>query len=67
MKSLVIAAFVLGAFAMPAHAQAQKSLNINGNVFDVPAEPSFEAPKAAPKAKAVRHVKKRTHHKGSPT
>ena len=67
MKSLVIAAFVLGAFAMPAHAQAQKFLNINGNIFDMSAEPGFEAPKAAPKAKAARHVKKRTQHKGSPT
>ncbi|MGA7487578.1 MAG: hypothetical protein WBW74_11660 [Xanthobacteraceae bacterium] len=67
MKALVIAAFVLGAFAMPAHAQEQKFLNINGNLFDTSAGPSFEAPKAAPKAKAVRHVKRRTQHKGSPT
>jgi hypothetical protein len=71
MKSLIIAVFALGALAMPAHAQALKYLNINGNLFDVSAEPSVAAPRAAPapapKAKAVRHVKKRTQHKGSPT
>jgi hypothetical protein len=68
MKSLVIAVFALGALAMPAHAQALKFLNINGNLFDVPAEPGFAAPTTpTPKAKAVRHVKKRTQHKGSPT
>lgn len=72
MKSLIIAAFALGVLAMPAHAQAPlKFLNINGNLFDVPAEPGFSAPMTAPspapKAKAVRHVKKRTQHKGSPT
>ena len=69
MKSLIIAVFALGALAMPAHAQALKFLNINGNLFDVSAEPSVAAPRTAPAPapKAVRHVKKRTQHKGSPT
>jgi hypothetical protein len=71
MKSLVIAVLALGALAMPAHAQALKYLNINGNLFDVSAEPSVAAPRTTPapkaKAKAVHHVKKRTAHKGSPT
>lgn len=71
MKSLVIAVLALGLLAVPAHAQALKFLNINGNLFDVPPEPSFTAPRTAaapaptPKAKAVRQVKKRTQQKGS--
>jgi hypothetical protein len=71
MKSLVIAVLALGLLAVPAHAQALKFLNINGNLFDVPAEPSFTAPRTAaapaptPKAKSVRQVKKRTQQKGS--
>ena len=71
MKSLVIAVLALGVLAVPAHAQALKYLNINGNLFDVPPEPSFAAPRTtatpAPKAKAVRQVKKRTQQKGAPS
>ena len=63
MTRLAILAVALAAFATPVHAQAQKSVTFNGNVFDAPGQPSVQSP-AAPKA--THTVKKRTH-KGSPS
>ena len=64
MTRLAVLAVVLGAFATPVHAQAQKTVTFNGNVFDAPGQPTLQSPAAAPKA--THTVKKRTH-KGSPS
>jgi hypothetical protein len=58
MTRLAILAVALAAFATPVHAQAQKSVTFNGNVFDAPGQPSVQSP-AATAPKAVHHVKKK--------